>query len=275
MYYEVYVDSLFLVNFVMTLYLLLLVNQTFHRTATRRRMILGAALGAVSYIVPLWIRGPALGRMIAGLVIGTVLMLLVAFRIKSMKGFWHILEVLICYAFLMGGALLFLFQRIPIINKFQFGIFGVMGVGALLYLAISRLQKMRKEKERLCKVTLIGGMNIIQVVALVDSGNSLIEPISGKPVSIVDGEVLLALWKENPTLYRAIPYHSIGKNRGILKGYLFPEIRIENNGVIKVCKDIYIAASEERISGTKDAKITTSDKEKRGVRMIVNPALLE
>jgi len=80
--------------------------------------------------------------------------------------------------------------------------------------------------------------------------------------------VLTGIWQEPPILYRAIPYHSIGKKNGILKGYLVQEIRIETGGVTKICKDTYIAVCEEYI---------TSEENDGGnqVKMILNPRLLE
>ena len=51
MVYELYVDSLFLINFVMNLYLLILVDQSCMRTATRMRILLGACVGAVVYVL--------------------------------------------------------------------------------------------------------------------------------------------------------------------------------------------------------------------------------
>ena len=72
MHYELYVDSLFLVNFVMNLYLLLLVDRSTFRTATRRRLLLGAAAGGVLGIVPLLLPGTVLVKGALAAVAGTV-----------------------------------------------------------------------------------------------------------------------------------------------------------------------------------------------------------
>ena len=47
MHYELYVDSLFLLNFIMNLYLLILVDNSTLRTATAGRLAAGAAVGAL------------------------------------------------------------------------------------------------------------------------------------------------------------------------------------------------------------------------------------
>lgn len=267
MYYELYVDSLFLVNFVMNLYLLLLVNQSTFRTATRFRLVLGAIIGAVFYLIPFVWNGPVRIKLGIGLIMGTLGMLFVTFRIRSIRSFLRIIEYFFLWALLMGGVLLFLIRRIPYLQKSMTGIAGVLGMGTIAFFVFTYFYEHHKDKEAVCRVTLMCEDGRIKISALIDSGNSLVEPVSGKPVSIIEKQVFRHLWKEEPTYYRAIPFHSIGKSRGILRGYLLPEIWVEVNGVVKICRDVYVAVSEEEITGT--------DEGGAGVKMILNPALLE
>ena len=97
MYYELYVDSLFLVNFCMNLYLLLLVNERTHRTATRARLILGAAAGAILFLLPFFFNGPAAVRILLGAVAGAAVMLVCAFRVRSAGAFFRLFELLLFY----------------------------------------------------------------------------------------------------------------------------------------------------------------------------------
>lgn len=248
MYYELYVDSLFLVNFVMNLYLLLLVNLSVFRTATRKRLILGALLGAGFYLLPIMMGGPRWMRFPVGIPVGAVLMIVVTFRANSIRAFLEVAEKLILYSVLMGGSMLLIIKKIPWLEENSVGIWGVLGMGAILYLLFGYLAEHKMQQGKQCKVTLVNGENKITVRALLDSGNSLVEPISGKPVSIVEKDIIHRLWDRDPELYRAIPYHSIGKKHGILKGYSLPEMRIEVNGVPKICKDVYVAVCEEYVT---------------------------
>lgn len=52
MHFEVYVDSLLILHFVMNAYLLALVNKMLHQTMSRRRILCGALMGAVLSLVP-------------------------------------------------------------------------------------------------------------------------------------------------------------------------------------------------------------------------------
>lgn len=267
MYYELYVDSLFLVNFVMNLYLLLLTNRSLFYTATRTRVIFGAALGAGLYFLQFFCAGPIWWRTLAGFLPGTVVMILVTFRVRHIYAFLEIAEKMVLYAVLMGGTMLLLAKKVKWIAMRIAGIGGILGIGALLYLLFGYLCERRRRVEKLCRVTLNGKGSKLTVMALIDSGNSLVEPISGKPVCIVENGILAGLFDMENSLYRAIPYRSIGKRRGILKGYLMPEIQIECNGVMKVCRDVYVAVCEEYISEARDEGGCR-------VKMILHPDLL-
>ena len=271
---EIYIDSLFLVNFVMNLYLLLLVNRSLYRTATRLRLCLGAAVGAVFFLFPFLMGGAVWLKIAVSMLTGTGIMIFIAFPINSVKAFFQIAEKLLISAFLLGGGMLFLIKRFPVLGAYMQNIFGVIGIGALLFMLISWFQERKSEKSNICRVILTGNDGKMKIAALLDSGNSLIEPISGKPVSVVEKSVFYGLWKEPPELYRAIPYHSIGKQKGILKGYLLPEIQIEMDGICKTCKEVYIAVSEESITGEAIESKEINSKE-TCVKMIVNPVLLK
>ena len=179
MYYELYVDSLFLINYVMNLYLLLLVNQSTFRTATRIRLILGAAVGAILYLLPFMWSGPAWLKYSLGLVGGTFGMLFIAFRIRSWNALGQILIKLCLWSFLLGGILLFLIGRIPFLRESMTGIAGVLGMGTIVFLLVSYFLERQKNKEQVCHVMLMSQESRIKVAALIDSGNSLVEPISG------------------------------------------------------------------------------------------------
>lgn len=259
MYIEIYLDSLFLVNFVMNLCLLILLDRSALRTATRMRMILGAAVGAIFSLLPFTGEGYGALKIVSGAAAGTALMLLTAFRIGSAGAFLRLFEKLLFLTFLLGGGLFFLLERFPALAG-RGGIFGVMGLGVLLTLSAVRMMEGKEKRGNLCSVTLISGEGRVKTLALVDSGNALVEPISGKAVSVLDAEIFRRLWREAPILYRVIPYHSVGKKSGILKGYLVGEMQIEAEGVTKICQDVYVAVSEEPIEG---------------VGMLVNPVLLK
>ncbi len=266
MQYELYVDSLFLVNFVMNLYLLALVNRSAYGTATPGRLLIGAAAGGLGGLLPFMIAAPAPVKIALGAAVSTVGMLLAAFPVRSFRMFMKLLEKLVIYSFFMGGAMLFVIRLMPGFKKYLTGIFGIMGMGGVCFLFMSRTGRKNEDEECLCLAHLICGGRRVTAGALVDSGNSLTEPISRKPVCIVTAGVMESIAKDLPEGVRAVPYHSIGKSLGILEGRLLPELRIERNGITRTFFQVWIAVSPQGISEREDA-------EAESVKMIINPML--
>lgn len=266
MRYELYVDSLFLINFVMNLYMLMLVNRSTLRTATPGRLLAGAAFGSGGYLLLFFIGGPVIFKLFLGAA-GALGMMLITFPVKGLRNFLRLLEKMLFFSFCTGGALLFLIRILHFAGGVLTGMFGILGLGGIVFLFLGRFPWEPKPERSVCRATLIGDGAKLTVSALIDSGNSLVEPISGKPVSVVEEKVFRSLWKDGGRGYRAVPYHSIGKRRGILAGYLLPELCLEINGMQKSFRDVYIAVSPESISASGDGEADS-------IKMIVNPRLL-
>ncbi len=113
MHYELYVDSLFFLNFIMNLYLLILVNRSTFRTATPGRIAAGAALGAAGFLLPFLGGSLGMGVAAAGTIAGAAGMLFAAFPVRSLRMFLKLLEKLLLYSFGLGGMLLFLVRSLP------------------------------------------------------------------------------------------------------------------------------------------------------------------
>lgn len=252
MVYELYVDTLFLINFVMNLYLLILVNKTCMRTATRMRILAGAGVGAIAYTTAFLVSGPGWLKWPIMLLAGTGLMLRITFRPQSFRSIMKLFGQLAAYSFLMGGLLLFLGNATPLFQRWLTRATGVIGLGAVVFMLLGTLQERKTAAERasVCSVKLITESGSVEVEALIDSGNSLTEPISGKPVSVIDKHLFAQLWPKAPELYRVVPYQSVGKAHGILKGYPVPEMEVEIKGIPRQFFNVYVAVCEgETISG--------------------------
>ncbi len=268
MYYEVYIDSLFLLNFTMNLYLLMLVNKNLNRTATRIRVFAGAALSGIGYCLMFLIPygNAVIKTLFMGVFVNSGILLLV-FKPGSIKVFIKIFETMLLYLFLMGGSFWLLINHVKFFRKYMMSVMGILAFGGLLLLIFTRYTDKNKEKKNNpCKVVLLGkkGSNVI-VQAIVDTGNCLKEPISGKPVSVLEKSVFNALFgEEGPHEgFRAIPYRSVGCEKGIMKGYVVPMITIEQDGIKKVCSDVYVGISDKPLSSTESYK------------MLLHPELLE
>ncbi len=261
MHYELYLDSLFLLNFGMNLLLLSLVDHSMGHTATWYRLLAGAGVGAVWYLFPFLWKGTAAGKLLLCFLPGTVLMLYVTFHIRSLGTLWNYFRKLMLSTFLIGGILVTLLRGFPLGRNYLPGIGMALGVGAFSARVLLRGQKKETERAGYCDVVLQGAEGPLRIHALVDSGNTLTEPISGAPVSVLDARIFYRLWPEGLSGFRAIPYHSVGKKSGILQGYPVPQMTIVYQGVEREYRNVYLAVSEEEIAGEE-------------IPMLIHPALL-
>jgi hypothetical protein len=91
--------------------------------------------------------------------------------------------------------------------------------------------------------------DIISTKALYDSGNLLTEPISGKPVSIIEKTKALTDWMTNtPEKYKAIPYKSVGNENGLLEGMVIDQLVIQLDNEQVVEDNAVIALYDGKIS---------------------------
>ncbi len=92
------------------------------------------------------------------------------------------------------------------------------------------LWKKKLECSQMATVRLQWQQNTATLKGMVDTGNHLKEPLTGKPVSIIDEKSARKLlgenWEERKGFF-LIPYHSIGTEKGWMKGVTIDRMRIE------------------------------------------------
>lgn len=180
-------------------------------------------------------------------------MLVIAFR--PIQGMERVLYVLVFYglSFAMEGFLRLIGDRFPVLIHNQFRIltfFGAAWFGSLFLRQFAAILKERSiEKHYNCPVLIEVAGRMAKGRGLYDSGNSLVEPISARPVVIVEQKFLTEYGIEIPEEgYFAIPYHTVGCERGILKGILADEMRIIRPEGEKVLKKVMLGVYEGCLS---------------------------
>ena len=131
MHYELYLDSMFLLNLGMNLLLLIMVDHSTCRTATWYRLLCGAGIGAVCYLLPFLWKGAALLKLLLCMLPGTLLMLTVTFRIRNWRSLWSYFRKQMYDTFLLGGILVAVLRGIPAGIQYVPGIVLALGLGAL------------------------------------------------------------------------------------------------------------------------------------------------
>lgn len=249
----VYIDSAFLLNLVMDLYLLKLTAKVLGKTATYPAIFAGSLTGALGYCMVLCIPEISYtGRVVLGMLPVGMLMIKVTFRTKGFLEPIRILGFLYFFSFLMGGFMIFLKGKISFLQQHEgsFLVFALLGFTGYAVCRGGILWWSRNRQNCFCSVIIAGDEKPVEVKALIDTGNGLLEPVSRRPVAILDEEVWNSMnrWKK-PEKYKIIPYHSIGKERGLLEGYEIDEIVVKGHMGRKQFNKVIVAVFKGKVSG--------------------------
>ncbi len=257
MYYELYIDVFFLVNFMMDYLLLLFIKKSLKCTATQGRLCLGAAVGALltCIIVILPISCVVIKFILFHVFVNTC-MIRAGLKIKSKTDVARAFFLLYAGGFLLGGILQSLRNYIREGSLF----FAIAVVGYYITTKIwdiaVKLQKMTAHR---CQVDLYLGKKVLTVEGLIDTGNQLCDPVTNMPVHILDSIIAKSFFSEESLAkVRYIPYHTIGRGGKVLYALHIDRMRIRGE------KDIWI---ESPLIGMSERTISTEGEYK----MILNP----
>ena len=246
MYYDVYIDIVFLTNLLMDYVLLRIVGKLFLRKRNRGRILLAAAVGAlfsclILYVLPDMIF-PAKVLLHGGCAWG---MLVLGLDLKKNGLLVKALVTVYLMAFFMGG----LMEAAPVkkTTPIRFLIVAAgayMGLSALIYLSDS----FRARWKNIYPVTLSYRGNVQPFFGLWDTGNFLVDPISQKEVFIIKPEVLEGT--EPADLHpHFLPYKTIGEE-GVLLAVVLDDLCIHTpREVIHVANPVLALAVEPSALG--------------------------
>ena len=97
---------------------------------------------------------------------------------------------------------------------------------------------------------------ILRLRGLRDTGNSLRDPIFGKPVSLLHRGLLEALCGTEEILYYPVPYRSVGKENGLLPAFYadFLQIETEDGSVLRTERPL-LGVTKEPLSSKNEYDI--------------------
>ena len=234
----IYLDLLVLLNFVAN-YLLLLVTARMSGAVIRRWLLalsagLGAAYAALPFLGAAWLGHPAC-KIACG-----VLMVLIAFG--SGRGLLRVTLIFYGASAALGGmvwaAELLGGHGLTLENGVLYSWVDIRLLLLLLILCYGVLTAVsgrifRHRRQELVEVSVTKGVHTIRLTALVDTGNTLTDPATNRPVLVAEGaacrallplelplekpvEALVLLNGAGETGYRLIPYHAVGVKSGLL-----------------------------------------------------------
>lgn len=259
MHYIIYIDKVWLTDFITSTYLLLLTGQTYGLKCKPLRLLISAAAGATIFVVLLLL--PGIG-MISGILLQVLcagpLLLKAAFSFRTKEMVVKSYTCMNGYGLLFGGTILCLSGYLPGIRKNP-GTGQVLLISTAATAFISGYLYFRRKSRRRGKIYTVRldfYGEIVTLKGFADSGNSLHEPYGRRPVSVLDLQAVKDFVKRVPAeKHYLIPFHSIGKRHGLLQAVELPWMEVDDGEEKRVFPKTVAALSEEALTGTGDYQV--------------------
>ncbi|KAB2954518.1 sigma-E processing peptidase SpoIIGA [Heliorestis acidaminivorans] len=273
----IYWDVLWLLNFIMD-FLLLSITATILRWPHQFvRVTISAVAGASFTLLLLWVEMTPFIVWLYKIALA-LLMVRIAFPLKSLKELWRGSLIFYLCAWVAGGIL---YSFAPSATWYSGILFWLLSLFALLIalglLTFWRNQGQKQAWQAQLFVTMPAGE--VKVPALVDSGNRLSCPLTGNPVIIVEYKALAHLlppaWiegtfetaateatelAEESLRPRYIPYTAMGTSQGLLLGFRPTKAELIREDEVIQCCNAIVALSHQRLdpAGQYEALVPTA-----------------
>ena len=243
---EIYIDVLFLINFVSDFLLLFLCDMRFTKIIKK---ILAAVIGSIYaclfvFNVPKIVYSPPFKILVLGI------MCYIAFYPSAIKIFFEkcalflVVSMIFCGVF-YAGPLLLNISDIPWI---------LLAFTAFFITGLTFIKIKNKLYSKNCKIKIQYNKKCVTLSGMIDTGNALKDPVSSLPVMVIDEEILKELFSPsatknnlcefvNPEDFRIIPYKTISDS-GITYGFIPEKLFFQD----KEIKNTVVAVAPSPIS---------------------------
>lgn len=239
----IYIDLVLFINFMFDFNLLLSLNLLLKRRKKLRRIILGSLFGSLSVFL-LFLNLNNLTLFFIKVII-SVIMIFITFGKSDFKTFKDNLTYLYLLSIILGGSIYLINDHFGYQNSgFLFItkdysinlIIIIILTPILLSMHLKTLKDLKTNYSKYYKVDILLNGSVLNLTAFLDTGNKLKDPITGKPIIIVEEKVIP---KSNYNFFY-VPYNSLN-NHNILKclkpDYIIIDGNIIQNVLIGLSKD--------------------------------------
>lgn len=284
----VYIDVLFAVNFLVN-YLLLRVCCIFSGVKVYKlRIISGSIIGACYAVLVFFPDFSLIHSTLYKLLI-SMLIIAVSSPFFSLRSYIKTLLIFYAVSFAFGGCVLGIFYFSNVGSRlgavYSNGIlyfnlpWTILALSGILFYTSVKLftiltKRNMQGKNLKKKLLLYFKDNFVEVTALMDTGNSLVDPVDLSPVIIVEYKLLKNLFSidirndldrigneniewimSDVTLkglpVRLIPFTSLGKENGLLLGFVPDKVEISDDCGIRILDKCVIGIYEKQLSKDK------------------------
>ena len=259
MHYIIYIDKIWLLDFATGTYLLFLTGQTFDLKRNPARLLISAAAGAAAFVILLITPGIGFfAKLLIQIVCINPLLLKAAFSFRTKEMVVKAYACMNGYGLLLGGILACLCGYLPgmqgdltLWKTLLVSTASVMLVSLYLY-----IRKKAGKNRAFYSVKLDFYGETLQCRGFADSGNSLYEPYKKRPVSVLEKQAAGNLADRVPPEKRyLVPYHSIGKRRGLLAAAELPRMEVDDGEEKRVFHKVVVAFSEEALTKRREYQV--------------------
>lgn len=271
----VYVDVLLALNLFVNYFLLLACGKILRCEIKRRRLLLGAGIGAVYSLIIFFPNLNAVLSVALKLLVCSV-MSISSFGFGSFRSFLRACGCLFGVSFVFGGVMLAIYlafepKGMVYCNGavyFNISLMFITVATTVCYIITSLLSKLLRRnapENHIYKITLTLREKSVTAFALMDTGNSLTDSFTDTPVMLIEWklakEILPEEWQEffkenkNEILlppkdsgFRLIPYKSVGIN-GVLPAFKPDKLEVRTVSKSFTVTRVYAAVIHTGLSG--------------------------
>jgi len=284
----VYAEYVFLENFIMNFIILSLTAKFGKAAASKLKLVIASSAGALYAFIIFF---PSLHFMFSIFmkIACSMLIIVLAFTPYRFKDFFKLAGIFYLITLVFGGAGFAMFYFTSFNGIVSNGVFYITNISVkntmlacgLGYILInfcwSFIQRQLSRDKVYMDLRIEMNGDVVELKAMVDTGNSLTDPITRYPVIIVEYEAILELLPDNlkeafntsrfpnfndiallindtlwMTRLRIIPYEALGTENGMLVGFKPDSVSIEKDSETKSVKDIIIAIYSKKLSKNGD-----------------------
>ena len=231
---KVYVDIVFILNFIIDFLLLLSVSYILKRNVSIKRIFFGALTGGISIFL-LFLNLNNIELFIYKVVI-SIIMILTTFSYKNFKYFINNFIYLYLCSVVLGGALYLIKDEISLKNKGLIFINSnlklnllivIVLIPIILFFYIKQLKKLKNNYNNYYSVELFYNNKRLMFNAFLDTGNKLKDQYKKRPIILVNTDKLNFSYEK----CILVPYTTVN-GEGVIKCLKVDKIIIDKNIVI-------------------------------------------
>lgn len=270
MYYEVYIDVLFLENFIMDSLLLLSVRKIQKLPVGYLRVFIGAMAGAILTCIVVLLNLPSVLKYVIFYVFIAGIMVLVGLKQRTLSLILQSELLLYVVAMFYGGIMYFIYPYIRMVSLFY-------AIAVVVYFVVDVFWKILsgavKQYKNICKVIIFTAKGTFQLQALADTGNGLMDPVTGEAVCVIDGKTARMILGVQNNMYDEEINESQFENR--VRYIVYRTIAGEDIMPVVRVRKMIIHASEKKVIQKPLIGICKEPVSERHLyQMLLNPDIL-